>query len=63
MKSLKLKSCHGENVADFFDEILVDAERLESDGSSKHEHFKYITHIFEHTSNYILSLSDIQNNK
>ena len=50
MKSLKLKNYPGENVADFCAAILVDAERLESDGAFKPEHLGYITRILEDTS-------------
>ena len=50
MKSLKLKSYPGENVTDCCAAILVDSERLESDGAFKPEHLGYITCIFEDTS-------------
>ena len=46
VKSLKLKSYPGENVADFCYEILVDSERLEGSGVLKPEHVGYITRIF-----------------
>ena len=38
MKSLKLKDHTGGDVEDFCDAILVDVERLESDGNFKSEH-------------------------
>ena len=50
MKSLRLKDHQGENVADCYDAILVDAERLESAGAFKTEHPGYIICIFEDTS-------------
>ena len=50
MKSLKLKDHPGENVADCCDKILVDSERLESDGAFKPDHLGYTIHIFEDTS-------------
>ena len=50
MKSIKLKSYLGDNVKDCCAAILVDYERLESDGAFKPEHLGYITHIFEDTS-------------
>ena len=50
MKSLKLKIYPGENAIDCCAEILVDAERLESDGAFKPEHLGYITRIFEDNS-------------
>ena len=49
MKSLKLKSYLGKNVTYSCAAILVDAERLESDGAFKPEHLGYITRIFEDT--------------
>ena len=45
MKSLKLNSYPGENVADFCAAILVDYERLESAGVFKPEHLGYIIRI------------------
>ena len=59
MKSLKLKSYPGENVTDFCAAILVDAERLDSDGAFKPEHLGYITCIFEDTSDSRFRLWDI----
>ena len=50
MKSLKLKDNPGENVADWCDAILVDAEHLESDGDFRTKHLSYIIRIFEDTS-------------
>ena len=49
MKSLKLKIYSGENVTDWCAAILVDAERLESAGAFKSDHFGDITCIFEDT--------------
>ena len=63
MKSLKLKSYPGENVTYCCAEILVDAERLESDGAFKPEHLGYITIIFEHTSDSRFLLWDIHKYK
>ena len=60
MKSLKLKIYPGKNVKDCCAEILVDAERLDSDGAFKPEHLGYITRIFEDTSNSRFHLWDIQ---
>ena len=57
--SLKLKSYPGENVADCFVEILVDVERLESDGDFKTDQIGYITHIFDDTSDSRFRLWDI----
>ena len=56
IKSLKLKDHPGENVTDFCDAILVDAERLESAGSFNPKHIGYIIHIFEDTSDYKFEL-------
>ena len=63
VKSLKLKSYPGENVTDFCAAILVDAERLESDGAFKPEQLGYITRIFEDTSDSRFRLWDIQKYK
>ena len=52
MKSLKLKIFPGENVTDCCSESLVDAERLESDRALKTNHLRYLTIIFEDTSDY-----------
>ena len=52
MKSLKLKDRLCENVTYFCDEILVDSERLESDGAFNTEKIDYIICIFENTSDY-----------
>ena len=46
MKSLKLKSCPGQNVIDCCAAILLDAEHLESAGAFKPEHLGYIIRIF-----------------
>ena len=62
-KSLKLKRYPGENVTDFCAAILVDAERLESDGAFKTEHQGCITCIFEDTSDSRFRLWDIQKYK
>ena len=50
MKSLKHKIYAVENFTYFFNEILVDAERLESAGPVKPDHLVYITNIFEDLS-------------
>ena len=50
MKSLKLKSYPGENVTYCCEEILVDAEHLESAGALNPDHLGYITRIFKDTS-------------
>ena len=63
MKSLKLKNYPGENITDCCEEILVDADRLESSGAFKPEHLGYITRIFEYTSDSIFRLWDIQKYK
>ena len=63
IKSLKLKSYPGENVTDCCAEILVYAERLESAGVFKPEHLRYITHIFEDTSDSRFRLCAIQKYK
>ena len=46
MKMIKLKIYPGEKVTDLCATILVDAKRLESAGSFKHELLVYITRIF-----------------
>ena len=56
MKSLKLKDNLGRDVADFYDEILVNKESHESAGAFKPEHIGYIIRIFEDTSNSIFRL-------
>ena len=63
MKSLKVKSYPGENVTDCCDEILVDAERLESDGDFNPEHIGYITYIFEDNSDPRFCIWEIQKYK
>ena len=63
MKCLKLKSYPGENVADCFASILVDAERLESAEAFNPEHLGYITRNFEGTYDYRFLLWDIQKYK
>ena len=63
MKSLKLGSYTGGDVADFCATILVDSERLESAGDLKPEHLGYITCIFEDTSDSRFCLWDIQKYK
>ena len=63
MKSLKLKSYPGENVADCCAAILVDAERLESAGALMPEHLGYIIRIFEDTSDSRFRLWAIQKYK
>ena len=50
MKSLKLRDHLGDNVADFFDAILVYADRLDIYGSFNTNHLSYIIRIFEDTS-------------
>ena len=62
-KSLKLKSCPGENVTCCFAAILVDAERLESAGAFKPEHLGYINRIFEDTHDPRFRLLAIQKYK
>ena len=54
-KSLKLKDNPGDNVADC-DAILVDAKRLESDGTFKPDHLGYIIRILEDTYDSIFRL-------
>ena len=56
MKSLKLKDHPGGDVTDYCDEIMVNMERLESDGAFKSEHLGYIICIFEDTSDSRLHL-------
>ena len=63
MKSLKLKSYPGENVTDCCAAILVDAERLDSSGAFKPKHLRYITRIFEDTSDSRFRLWAIQKYK
>ena len=63
MKSLKLKIYPEENVIDCCAAILVDAERLESDGDFKPEHLGYITCIFKDTSDSSFCVWDIHNYK
>ena len=63
MKSIKLKSYLGEKVTDFCAAILVDAERLESAGAFKPEYLRYITCIFEDTSDSRFLLWYIHNYK
>ena len=63
LNNLKLKSYLGENVTDCCEEILVDAERLESDRDFNTEHLGYITHIFEDTSDSRFPLWFIQKYK
>ena len=60
MKSLKLKSYPGENVADCCAVILVDIDRLESARAFKPEHLGYTTRIFEDTSDSRFRLWAIQ---
>ena len=63
MKSLKIKSCTGENVTDCCASILVDAERLESAGAFKPDHLGYTIRIFEDTSDSRFLLWVIQKYK
>ena len=63
MKIIKLKFYPGDNVTDFCEAILVDAERLESAGAFNPEHLGYITSIFEDTSDSRLYLWDIHKYK
>ena len=58
MKSLKLKDHPGGEggVVDCCDAILLDVERLESDGLFNPNHLGYIIHIFEDTSYSIFQL-------
>ena len=46
-KILKLKDRPGDNVADCCNEILVDAERLDSAGYFNPEHLGYKLHVFK----------------
>ena len=48
MKSLNLKSYLGDNVVDWCDKILVDAERLDNSRELKPKNSKYITCTFEY---------------
>ena len=48
-KNIKLKYHLDRDVADCYDEILVNVESFESYGSFKPEHLGYIIHIFENT--------------
>ena len=63
MKSLKLKIYPGDNVTDFCEARLVDAEHIESAGDFKPENLGYITRIFEDTSDSRFLLWAIQNYK
>ena len=63
MKSLKLNNYPGENVTYCCAAILVDAELLVSSWAFKPEHLRYITRIFEDTSDSRFRLWDIQNYK
>ena len=63
MRSLKLKSCPGDNVTDLYVEILVDAEGIDSYGSFKPEHLGYITCIFEDIYDYRFCLWGIKKYK
>ena len=60
MKSIKLKSCPGDNVKDFRTMILVDAEYLESSRAFNSDNFGKTTCIFEDTSNSVLRLWEIK---
>ena len=51
MKNLKLKDNPVRDAADCSDATLVNVESLESAVAFKPEHFGYIIHIFENTSN------------
>ena len=51
-KRLKLKDHPGGDVADCYNKILVNVEILESAGSFKPKHLRYIIRIFEDTSDY-----------
>ena len=63
MKSLKLKDCLGENVADCYDVILVYVERLESSGDFNPNHLSCIIFIFGDTSDSRFCLQATQNYK
>ena len=63
IKSLKLNSYQGGNVAYCCAAILVDSELLESARSFKPEHLGCITHIFEDTSDSRFRLCDIKKYK
>ena len=56
MNILKLKDRPGQNVANFCDTILVDAERLQSVGAFKPYHLGYIIRIFEYSYDYRLHI-------
>ena len=55
-KSLKLRDHPGDNVADFWNTILVDDDFLESAGPFNTDHLGYIIHISEQTSDSRLHL-------
>ena len=63
MKSLKHTKNWGENVTDYCTAILVDAERLESDGAFKPVNLGYITYIFKDHYDSIFRLWEIQKYK
>ena len=63
MKSLKLKSCIGENIIYFCAAILVDSELLDSARSFKPVHLGYTTCIFQDTSDSRFCLWAIQKYK
>ena len=63
LKSLKLKTYPGQNVTDWRDAILGDAERLESSGAFQPEHLVYTTCIHEITSDSQFYLWEIQKYK
>ena len=63
MKSVKIKDRPEDNVVDFCDTILVDAERLETDGYFKPKHLRYNIHISEDTSDSKFHLRETQKYK
>ena len=63
MNSLKFNSYPENNNTYFCAKILVDAERLGVSGAFKPEHIRYITRIFEDTSDSRFRLWGIQKYK
>ena len=61
LKSRKLRSGPGENVADFCAAILVDAEILESSGAFNTKLLGYITHTTEGNYDCKFSIREIHN--
>ena len=63
MNSLELKGFPEENVTDGYASILVDADRLGSNGEFTPDHLEYITCIFEDTYDSRIRLQNIQKYK